>query len=77
MTLNLMKDAPKDICRADVTPRRVQQFKPGAGQKVMWENLSLDGRLIEKGEAVVDSVGLITLNQITVAKGGNRVVVRR
>jgi hypothetical protein len=75
MTVGLMNKAPKNTCRVDITPRRIQQFKPHPGQKVNWENRSLSGSLIAHGETKVDQNGLITIQQTTVSTNKNRIII--
>ncbi len=76
MTVGLVGKAPQDGCTADITPRRIQQFKPKAGAKVNWTNTSVDtGREIQTGQAVVDEFGLITLREVRIEKGKNRIAI--
>ena len=76
MTVGLVEKAPQGGCTASITPRRVQQFKPKVGAKVHWTNKSVDtGREIQAGQAVVDELGLITLPEVRIEKGKNRLAI--
>jgi hypothetical protein len=77
MTVGLVEKAPQDTCTVDVTPRRVQEFKPIPGTKVKWTNTSIsDGNPVQSGNAIVDELGLITLDEVMVTKGNNRLTIR-
>ena len=66
---------------ADVTPRRLQMFKPVAGQSYAWKNLDCTDIKAAKpaGEGVVqaDKHGLITVEKFQIGKegSGNRLVI--
>ena len=76
MTIGLVEKAPEDACTANITPRRVQQFKPAPGTQIKWTNTSVDtGREIQSGQAVVDDLGLITLPDVRIEKGKNRIAI--
>ena len=78
MTLGLVERAPQDSCTVDLTPRRVQRFKPAPGTQVRWTNRSLAAStVVERGTAEVDALGLITLPALTVGKGLNRIAITR
>ncbi len=78
MTVGLVEKAPQDACTIDVTPRRVQKFKPKPGAKVKWTNTSiLDGKQVQSGEATVNELGLITLEKVTVGDGKNRLTISK
>ena len=73
MTVGLVKQAPKDACTVSLTPRRVQRFRPRPGAKLRWTNTSIaDGKQVQTGQAVVDTLGLITLKNAAISKGTNR-----
>jgi hypothetical protein len=74
MTIGLIPQAPKDDCAVDVTPRRTRKFNPSPGIMVDWVNLS-GGREVQRGQAVVDEYGLVTIPKVSVGKGGNRLVL--
>jgi hypothetical protein len=78
ITLGLVAKAPEDECTVDVTPRRVQQFKPRPGQAVRWTNAPLGGGpAIQQGDAKADRFGLVTLAKVRVGKGKNRIEITR
>ena len=76
MTVGLVGNAPDGDCTVDITPRRVQRFVPNRGEKVRWTNTTVaSGKPVQSGEAVVDKLGLVTLNEIAVSKGKNRLSI--
>jgi hypothetical protein len=78
MTVGLIEKAPRDTCTVDITPRRVQRFKPKPGTKVRWTVSSPpDDKPVQSGEATVDDLGLITLPQVKVSQGQNRLAIER
>ncbi|NQZ68743.1 MAG: hypothetical protein HRT89_11815, partial [Lentisphaeria bacterium] len=72
---------PDATCTADVTPRRLQQFKAKSGQKVAWQNVSLADpakpKVIASGTITVDKYGLVTVKKFLIGKKGlgNRLVL--
>jgi hypothetical protein len=77
MTVGLVEQAPLAACTVDVTPRRLQAFRPKAGAEVCWTNVSIaDGKTEQSGELTVDQWGLITLKNVHVCNGQNRLSVR-
>lgn len=76
MTVALTGSAPQGSCKVDVTPRRLQQLKVAPGQTLHWTNRDVaTGTVLESGTVQADANGLITLEQITVGKGKNRLVI--
>ena len=77
MTVYLIDKAPKDECTVNVTPRRLQQFKPKPGTKLLWSNVSLatNKAVQPRQTAVVDELGLVTLEGVRVQKGRNRIML--
>jgi pimeloyl-ACP methyl ester carboxylesterase len=74
MTVGLIKGAPTEVSRVDLTPRRLQSLQVNPGERLKWTNTSLQHRkVIQRGEAVADQWGLITLQDITVSQGKNRI----
>jgi len=76
MTVGLIARAPQDSCQVDITPRRVQRFKPAAGTQVGWTNRDLanDGTTLS-GTVAVDELGLISLPAAKVGKSKNRMTL--
>src|SRR5205814_2355839 len=78
MDLLLAGDAPKDSCTVDVTPRRCQQFKPRPGAKLVWSSTALaSGKVVDYGQVVVDSWGVVTVPKVVVSKRGSRLSLSR
>jgi hypothetical protein len=75
MVLKLNKQAPKDDCTVDVTPRRCFQFRAREGAKVRWKTLSAAGAEIQSGESVADRWGLVTAVGVQVNKQGTRLTM--
>ncbi len=78
MTVYVTGDCMENNCTVDVTPRHLKQFKPTAGQTFKWTNTTLaDGKTIGSGTVKTDKWGLITLDQVTVTKGRNRLKITK
>jgi hypothetical protein len=77
MTVGLIDKAPKDACTVDITPRRLQAFKPRPEQAVRWTNRAADGSVVQSGEVKADAHGLVTLPDVRVGKGKNRIRIER
>ncbi len=70
--------SPADSATMDVTPRRCQKFKPAPGEKFRWTNRSLGGgKVIQSGTAVADHWGLVTIENVTISKGKNRIEISK
>ncbi len=78
MTVYLVASCPEPACKVDLTPRHRKAFHPAPGQKLAWTNTSLaDEKPAGAGTVEADKWGLVTLKQITVTKGRNRIVIRK
>ncbi len=78
MTVAIIQKAPQDFCKVDITPRRLQNLNSNAGDNYTWSNIDVStGMVIESGEVVADENGLITIEQITVSKNKNRLVIEK
>ena len=77
MTIGLMATAPSDHCCVDITPRRIQHFKVNSEDRIVWENKTLADRLIESGQIIADGNGLITISNILITKGKNRITLKK
>ena len=74
LTVGLLDKAPKDGCSVDLTPRRLQKFRTPRGAKFAYTVTDVkSGKALAKSEAVADENGLLTLVQIPLVKGENRV----
>lgn len=74
MTVVLAAAAPKDNCRVDITPRRLQKFAVAPGRRYTGAVIEpSSGRELWRGTVTADQHGLVTLAQIPLAKGANRV----
>ena len=58
----------KENATADVTPRRVQKFKPKPGETVHWENYDVSNpdspKKIAEGDVTADKHGLVYCSKI-------------
>jgi hypothetical protein len=64
--------APESL-KVDVTPRRVQRFKPAPGLAVTWTATRLaDGAKVQSGTVNVDALGLVTVPAVRVDRTGTR-----
>jgi hypothetical protein len=66
-----VKEAPASMpekAQADVTPRRMQQFKVQAGKTYAWE-LAREGKVQGTGKVVPDAAGLVTIPQVALVTG--------
>ena len=78
MTVALAKDAFRDQCTADITPRRRVAFKAKAGDEFTWTNTSLkDNKEIQSGSVKADKWGLVTIPKAVVSKGKNRIRITK
>ena len=74
LTAILKGDAPRDSCKVDLTPRRLQRFRTPAGAKFRYAVTDLGtGKVLAEGSAEADEFDLLTLRQIALVKGKNRV----
>ncbi len=76
MTVILIPEAPEEKCLVDVTPRRLQKFKAAPQEAVRWIITDPAGGT-QTGRAAVDRWGLVTLEQVIITKGPNRVCITR
>jgi hypothetical protein len=67
----LTKDAPKDECTVNLTPRRLQKFLVKSGDTVKWSCGT------QSGEVKADANGLVTIEKLVVTKGKVRVKMAR
>lgn len=78
LTVILLDKAPKDTCTVDITPRRLQRLRTPKGAKFTYTVTDVKaGKELAKGEATADEFDLLTLKQIPLAKGENRVKITR
>ncbi|MHB1037157.1 MAG: alpha/beta hydrolase family protein [Pirellulales bacterium] len=77
-TVYLVEQAPQDTCTVNITPRRLQQLKLAAGEKVAWSNTPASGgAALQTGQATTDATGHVTLDGVRVGKGKSRVRIER
>jgi len=88
MTVILDGQAPLNVCRVDLTPRKCQAFKAKAGEKFTWTCTALGqpakktdkpvpGKVLGRGTVEADKYGLVTIEQMLLAKGSQRVVIAK
>jgi hypothetical protein len=76
MTVYLGGDAFRDTCTVDITPRHCKAFKPKGGAAFDWTNTDVKANeAIQRGTVRADKWGLVTLRNVLVTKGRNRVRV--
>ncbi len=64
--------APESLT-VDVTPRRVQRFKPANGTVISWSATRLsDNALVQSGTVTVDAFGLVTVPGVKTYRTGTR-----
>ena len=74
MTVYLSANAPKDDCKVDLTPRRLQTFKTPKGRSFVYTVTDLkDNKVLAQGSVTADQYDLVTLKQIPVGKAKVRV----
>ncbi len=78
MTVILKASAPKDSCKVDLTPRRLQKFATPKGRTFRYTVTDVQtGKALADAKATADEHGLLTLKQIPLVKGKNRVKIAR
>ena len=78
ITVILLDKAPKDTCTVDLTPRRLQALKTPKGARFAYTVTDVKaGKELAKSEATADEFDLLTLKQIPLVKGQNRVKVTK
>jgi len=78
MTVYLTADCPDKACTVDLTPRHCRKFKTKAGQKFTWANTSVaEKKTLGSGTVQADKWGLVTLKDLAVTKGRNRIVIKK
>jgi len=76
MTVWVVAACPENACAVDVTPRHCKAFKPKPGRKFKWTNTSLaGGKVVATGTVAADKWGLVTLKQLSIDKGKNRISI--
>ncbi|MFQ6131761.1 MAG: sugar-binding protein [Armatimonadota bacterium] len=64
--------------QGDVSLRRLQNFRVVPGETYAWLNRTLDGTtVLQQGRAVVGEDGVLTIEDVSVANAGSRLVVTR
>ncbi len=76
MTIILLQDAPRASCTVDVTPRRCQSFRAKPGDRFEWR-VAQDGDKLAAGDVVADRYGLVTIQDVTIRRGENRLRIHR
>jgi hypothetical protein len=78
MTVWLDDSAPLPECNVDLTPRRCQRFRAQREQQFSWTSaLEEDDRVVASGTVAADEWGLVTIEQLTIAKAEYRIVIKR
>lgn len=61
----------------DITPRRLQKFKPEFGEEYEYTNTAKDGVILQSGKVTADKWNLITLPEIKISSAGNIITIRK
>lgn len=61
----------------DITPRRLQQFKPKAGQTYKWSVTGSTGSVAQSGKVTADQWSLVTIPQARISSSATRVRISR
>jgi len=78
MTVWVISSCPEDSCTVDITPRHCKNFRAAKGQTLQWSNTSLaEGKAIQQGTVAADPWGLVTLKDVRISKGKNRIRIAR
>jgi hypothetical protein len=75
MTMVLQPSAAEASCRVDITPRRLQQFSTPAGHQFRYAVAHVGSGKLVDSTATADEHNLLTLEQVPLRKGLNRVVI--
>lgn len=77
ITLNIENWAVKDKATADVTPRRVQRFKPSRGSSIECKVIDLSsGEVLLSKTVEPDEDGFLTVKSVPLLKTGTRLEMR-
>ena len=78
VTVRIVDGAPRGTATVDVTPRRLQRFKPSATDRLAWTNSVADDRTPrQSGTITPDQWGLLTVPQMEIGTGKHRLQLRR
>ena len=78
MTIGLVGKAPKDGCTVSLTPRRLQKLKPEAARSSAGPTHPSDRtRRSSRAKLWPMMSRLLTIPQLTVTKGKNRIAIRK
>lgn len=61
----------------DITPRRLKQFRIVPLQTYSYLNRDSSGQIVQQGTVQADSVGLLTVRQFLVRRGGSKLMITR
>ncbi len=67
----------KSDATTDITPRRLQKFKPKPGERFQWENKDSIGNILQSGLVTADQWSLVTISQVKLSAAGNTVRIYR
>jgi pimeloyl-ACP methyl ester carboxylesterase len=74
--ISVIDNGPASEASVDVTPRRLQQLRVTPGDVFAWTN-TRGRQVVQQGEVVADEWGLVTVPQVRVTRGGNRLSINR
>jgi len=78
VSVRIIERAPRDTARVDVTPRRLQRFKPSRTDRIAWTHTAGGNRTPrQSGIITPDEWGLLTVPQVEIGKDTHRILLRR
>jgi S-formylglutathione hydrolase len=77
ISLRLPPHCPADSATAQVTPRRLQQFRPVAGESYAWSVSDASGHTRLAGKVTADQFSLVTVPGVPLGKENRRLVIRK
>ena len=67
----------KSEAMTDITPRRLQQLKPRAGQSYQWSCTDSTGGITQSGIVIPDQWGLVTLPRVKLTPSGSKIRISK
>jgi pimeloyl-ACP methyl ester carboxylesterase len=75
-TIAITMKSSRSGTRADVCPRRIQNFLLNPGDTVAWKNINVtSGTVVNSGMCVADANGIVVVKQFSISTSGNKLVM--